>query len=338
MNHVGIDLGGRESQVCVRSDAGEIQHEGKLSTGALGAWLAEIPHSRVVMESCAEAFRVAALARDAGHVVNVVPATLVRSLGIGARRVKTDKRDARLQSELSCRMARLPSVHVPSESNQELRSLLSMRQTLMRGRTMLINSVRGFLRGKLLRLGRGTPITFPARVRQLLQEKLGELPVLVSGTLSVIDTLNEQLRAADAELLRRVKQSAVCRRLMTAPGVGPVTAAAFMSALDDPHRFPSARAVASYLGLTPGEHSSSDRQRRTGLTKAGPSLLRSALTQGAWVVLRQRTDDPLVRWAKEVGARRSKKIAVCALARKLAVILWAMWRDERDYEPGHKRA
>jgi transposase len=110
MQHVAIDLGGRESQVCIRNEAGKIVQETKVATRKLAAFFKQQPSSRVVLETCAEAFRVADLALERGHEVRVVPATLVRSLGVGARSTKTDRRDAQVLSEVSCRID-LPSVH-----------------------------------------------------------------------------------------------------------------------------------------------------------------------------------------------------------------------------------
>jgi transposase len=101
--------------------------------------------SRVILETCSEAFRVADLALSHGHEVRVVPATLVRSLGVGARRIKTDRRDAQVLSEVSCRID-LPSVHVTTELARERRSMCTMREELIAPRTALINCVRGWLR------------------------------------------------------------------------------------------------------------------------------------------------------------------------------------------------
>src|SRR3712207_78100 len=112
MEHIGIDLGGRESQLCVRDSKGKIIEERRVLTAALANYLEGRPPSRVVMETCAEAFNVALPAQRAGHQTRVVPATLVRQLGIGARGIKTDVRDARTQSEVSRRID-LPSVHIP---------------------------------------------------------------------------------------------------------------------------------------------------------------------------------------------------------------------------------
>jgi transposase len=102
MQHIAIDLGAKESQICVRAEQGEILHEGKVLTNSLDRYLKRQPQSRVVLKSCAEAFRIADFALSSEHEVRVVPATLVRSLGVGARRIKTDRRDAQVLSEVSC--------------------------------------------------------------------------------------------------------------------------------------------------------------------------------------------------------------------------------------------
>lgn len=332
MEHIGIDLGGRESQVCVRNSEGEIIAEGRVPTHALGLYLQRRPHGRVVMETCAEAFHVADAAKQAGHAVNVVPATLVRSLGVGARGIKTDVRDARLQAEVSCRMKVLPRVHVPSEDARELKTLLNMRDALLSARTQLCNTVRGYLRCRLLRV-RCTPETMPKRVRAALQAEPTGLPTYLERQLAVIETLNAQIKEADKELKKLVEEHELCRLLMTAPAVGPVTAARYVSSIDDVSRFPNAHKVESYLGMTPGENSSSDRVRRTGLTKAGPSALRKCLVQVCWTIFRLKPQDPLAQWGRRIAERRNKQVAVCAMARKLAGVLFAMWRDARPYNP-----
>ena len=112
----------------------------------------------------------------------------------------------------------------------------------------------------------------------------------------------------------------------------------FVAAIDDPTRFQSAHRVESYLGLTPGERSSSERERRTGITKAGPSALRRTLVQAAWSLLRSRPNEPMVIWAMQIAARRSRFVAVVALARKLVGILFAMWRDGTAYRAARTTA
>src|SRR6266481_3454020 len=118
MEHVAIDLGGRKSQICIRGADGTVVEEQLVVNEVLRELLVRRPKSRVVMETCAEAFAIADAALSAGHEVRVVPATLVKSLGVGARRTKTDRRDARTLSEVSCRID-LPSVHIPSARSRE---------------------------------------------------------------------------------------------------------------------------------------------------------------------------------------------------------------------------
>ena len=123
---------------------------------------------------------------------------------------------------------------------------------------------------------------------------------------------------------------------MSVPGVGPVTSMRFVAAIDDVSRFANAHAVQAYLGLTPGENSSSTRQQRTGITKAGPAPVRRTLMQAAWNIRRLRPLDPISQWSMEIEKRRVKFVATVAVARKLAGILFALWRDGARYEPNHQ--
>ena len=142
MDHIGIDLGGRDSQVCVRNSAGAIIEEARRSTTELGRWLANRAPARVVLETCTEAFRLADVAQRHGHEVRVVAATLVRALGVGQRGLKNDERDARTLSEASCRID-LPSVHIPTVVSQEVKAICVSREALVRMRMVLVNRVRG---------------------------------------------------------------------------------------------------------------------------------------------------------------------------------------------------
>ena len=114
MNHVAIDLGKRTSQICTRSADGAVTKEGAFPTAGLGPLLKGWSPSRFIVETCSEAFHVADLAQACGHEVRVVPATLVKSLGVGARGIKNDRRDAQVLSEVSTRID-LPSVHIPEQ-------------------------------------------------------------------------------------------------------------------------------------------------------------------------------------------------------------------------------
>jgi transposase len=154
----------------------------------------------------------------------------------------------------------------------------------------------------------------------------------IDSELQVIEVLNEQVASANRQVAKIAVEHEVCRRLMSVPGVGPVTAVRFVAALDVRERFGSAHAVQSYLGLTPGEWSSSEHQQRTGITKAGSRHVRWALVQAAWCAMRTRPNDAMVRWAHTVAQRRGRFVAAVALARKLAGVLYAMWRDGTEYD------
>lgn len=332
MNHVAIDLGSTDSQICIRSADGTILVEKKHPTKKLGQLMKSWEPSRVVVETSSEAFRIADQAKAAGHDVRVVRSTLSKELGVGDRGIKTDQRDARKLSEVSCRID-LPTVHIPSEQAREARSLLRSRELLIETRTKSVNHVRGWLRTQLKSVRKGSTETLPKRVRERFEAESLKIPEHIEQVLLVIDALNTQVKASMKLISKLAQSSSVCRRLMTAPGIGPISAVSFFAAIDDVSRFQHAYRVQSYLGLTPGEDSSSKRERRTGITKAGPASVRRVLIQASWVAFRHRPNDPLVRWATRIAERRGNPIAVVALARKLAGVMFAMWRDQTNYSP-----
>lgn len=330
MHHIAIDLGSRKSQVCVRDSAGAVVEESAMPTSDLKGWLQKRELARVIVETCAESFGIAMEAKRIGHEVRIVPATLVRQLGVGERRLKNDKRDARKLSEVSARID-LPSVHLPSEQSQKIRELCTMREALVEARTKLVNTVRSFARMKVRQIKSGAAETIATRMRSAFRD---ELPAAVERVLVAIEALNDQLAEADREVQKMAKANDDCVRLMTAPGVGPVTALRFVAVVDEVGRFASAHRLESYLGLVPSESSTGTQQQRFGhITKAGAKKVRWALVQAVWSAKAHYKTDPLVRWGERVALRRGKKIATVAMARKLAGVLFAMMRDRKPYDP-----
>jgi len=158
---------------------------------------------------------------------------------------------------------------------------------------------------------------------------------VIAPLLDLLGPLNHQLEVLDQELAQIVAAHEAARHLTTVPGVGPVTAAAFVATLDDVSRFRDAHQVEAYLGLIPSEWSSSETQRRGHITKAGNGRLRWLWVQAAWGILRrrQRLETAALRdWAERMAGRRGRAIAAVALARRLAGILFAIWRDGTDYD------
>jgi transposase len=210
------------------------------------------------------------------------------------------------------------------------------REILVASRTSLICCVRGWARTQLLKVRSGESETFTKRVLDAAATTPDGIPEYIERLLTSINSLHEQIAAADKELEQLTEQEPICQLLMSVPGVGPVTSMRFVAAIDDVSRFANAHAVQAYLGLTPGENSSSTRQQRTGITKAGPAPVRRTLMQAAWNIRRLRPMDPISQWAMEIEKRRGKFVATVAVARKLAGILFALWRDGARYEPNHQ--
>jgi len=226
----------------------------------------------------------------------------------------------------------LPSVHIPSTTSREWKALSTSREALVKARTHLISTIRSYVRSRRSGTLRATPESLPPKVRSALHESEAGLPEHIERILVVLETLNAQIAAAAKELAEIAEKNELTHRLMTVPGVGPVTAIRFVAALDQVDRFPNGAYVASYLGLIPGENTTGYRTKRTRLTKAGAPAVRWALGQAAWSVFLQRKESPMGRWAKQVAQRRGRQVAITALARKLSQVLYALWRDGTSYD------
>lgn len=327
MNHIAIDLGSSKSQICVRDSQGKILEEKKVLTTQVAGYLKKQEPSRIIMETCAESWAISERASELGHEVRVVPGHLVRALGVGYRKMKSDEKDARALSEVSTRID-VPGVYLRSRQAKEVQTRLKMRAQLVSTRTQLINSVRGWMRTQTLRLKSGSTHTFTDRLRT----KQKDLPEYLLRQLDQIDALTKGLESTEAELSLLAERIEGMDLLRTIPGIGLMTSLCFVSVIDDKDRFRKAHHFQSYIGLTPGERSSGQIQRTTSITKAGSSMLRYFLIQAAWTLYTHRKHEPMVVWAKEIEKRRGKKIAIVALARKLAGILFAVWKTQRPYQ------
>jgi transposase len=197
----------------------------------------------------------------------------------------------------------------------------------VRTRTRYISLIRALLRQQGYRVPSGGAEAFPTRVRALALP--GPLLSLIAPLLAVMRHLNRQFAYSDATIEHVAAHDERVQRLRSVPSIGPVTAAAFVATIDDVQRFPHAHQLEAYLGLVPREASSGDTQRRGPITKAGSSRTRWLLIQAAVSILRRRPPEAeaLRTWALRIAARRGKHVAVVALARRLAGILYALLRD-----------
>lgn len=334
MQHVGIDLGAKYSHTVILSETGQEQQRKRVKTVELPCWLKRLEPSRVVMEACTQSPAVARVAIERGHEVRVVPGNVVRALGVGARGIKTDYRDAEVLAKASVRNEELPSVHLRTETSVARRELLACRTNLIDSRKDIVLSIKSWLRGRLIHLpGRFSAKSFVKTVRHVAEQHANGLPRSTELMLETFEFLTQRIETLNEELKKLADSDPVCKNLQTIPGVGPQVSLAFTALIDDPSRFPSADEIGSYMALVPGEATTGDKRRRTRTIKAGPKRVKALLVQAAWSMWRSRPNDPVVAWAREIAERRGKRIAIVALARKIATIMWSMWRRGTPYRP-----
>ena len=334
MEHIGIDVHKRESQICILTAEGEIRERRIQSTRAkFTAMFKARACARVLLEATTESEWVAQTIERLGHEVIVADPNYAPMYPERRRRVKTDRRDARMLAE-AARLGSYRPAHRVSAEQRQVRRQLRGRDLLVRTRGRTIALMRALVRSEGLRVRSGDADQFGTYVRAL--ELPAELQVARRPLLALWRHLTEQLATADAQLTATAAANPVVQRLTTAPGVGPVIATAFVATLDEAGRFGGAHQVESYLGLVPSEDSSADRHRRGHITKAGNPRMRWLLVQAAWAALRSRRADAagLRAWAEQLAKRRGRRIAIVAVARRLAGILFAMWRDNTAFDAG----
>jgi len=325
MDHIGIDVHKRESQIYLLAEDGEIIERRIRTEGErFAAVLGDRPRARILIEASTDSEWVARCLEALGHEVIVADPNFAPMYATRTRKVKTDRRDARALAE-ACLLGAYRPAHRLSDPQRHVRGRLGVRDALVHTRTRYISVIRALLHQHGYRVPSGSADSFIDRVRSLPLP--GRLLSVVAPLLAVMGHLNQQLAYSDATIEHLAVQDPRVPRLRSVPSVGPVTAAAFLAAIDDVGRFPHAHQLEAYLGLVPREYSSGDTQRRGPITKAGPSRVRWLLIQAALSILRRRPPaaEALWTWALHV--------AVVALARRLAGILYALLRDDTVYAP-----
>lgn len=331
MDYVGLDLGTTASQVCLLTESGQLLEQ-RITTSAdsLRQALGSRPRSRILLEASTESEWVARTLEALGHEVIVADPNFAPMYATRSKRVKTDRRDARALCE-AARLGAFREVRRRSERQRERQAELAVRDSLVRARTQQINLCRALLRGAGLRVRSGAAENFVPRVGELEVE--ARLRETLAPSLATLAALGVELAGCQRRLLEQARSDEVVRRLLSVPGVGVITALSFVAALDEVSRFPHAKQVRAYLGLVPSEHSSGERRQRGGITKAGNGRVRRLLVECGWHLLTHHSEAGagLRRWGERIARRRGRKVAAVALGRKLAGILFALWRDGTDY-------
>lgn len=342
--YVGLDVSQRQTAICVVDKNGKVVVEGKsmtqpadiygwlvgknidpclveragLEAGAMSSWLyTELVKLGLPM-ICLEAFQAHRF--------------------LQSNRNKNDRNDARGLAQL-VRMGGeyIRSVTIRSQANQEARMLLTMRQKLVDQKVGLENNITGCLKPFGLVVPRGDVVarTFCGRVMEAItrsEEMNLKLRSTITPMLDLYEKLCEQLALLTKQVEGTAKANAVCRQLMTVPGVGPIVSLSFVTAVDNPERFSRGEDVGAYFGLTPRQFQSGETDHQIGISRAGNCMTRNHLVQAATTLLfSSKKWCPLKSWGLKIAQKRGFHKARIAVARKLAVILHRMWINGQDF-------
>jgi transposase len=296
-------------ELAVRRHAGDGARIG-IETGPMTPWLVHELRGRALDVTCL----------DARHA----RAALKMQIN------KNDQNDAEGLAQIM-RTGWYRSVHVKSFDSHRARALLGARAQLVGMTTRLSNHIRGVLKtfGMLPGAIRGLP--FDRRVETLLADRDDVAPI-VRPMLAAWRQLRRQIAAFDKAVRTLVKSSAACRLLMSVPGIGVLSALAYVSTVEDPTRFARSRAVGAHLGLTPRQYQSGEVDRSGRISRCGDTLARTLMYEAAVVLLtRVKRASSLKDWAQAIARRSGVGKARVALARKLSVILHSIWRSGEPF-------
>ena len=333
--YVGLDVHSKMTEYAVEDDAGTLISQGRVPTTPEGLRLLVTEHrvapgTRVGLETGTMARYVAGHLRDLGLEPRVIDAHEVR-LKAHRPRQKSDRRDAFEICEGVRRDIYRSIVHIPPEPVQQLRTTLAQRRHFVRVQSAEMSAAKHVLRSSGLR----------ALSRQLQRESAWQRLIAQTGDPLLASRLEvhhavwraagEQIALLDGSLFEQSRPfEADFLRLQTVPGVGPIVALTAIAAFSDATRFPSAKHAASYAGLVPSTDQSGDRDWHGHITKQGPAELRSMLCEAAHHAGRK--NHPLNPYFKSLCARRGYKMAITAIAHRLCRMLYAMLRDQADFD------
>lgn len=330
---IGIDLGDRNSRLCVLDSRGDVIETSQVRTTKLGLEqrFASGPKARIALEAGTHSGWVSRLLSRLGHEVIVANP---RDVEYVSRAIdKTDQGDAEKLARLARADVRLLApIRHRSETAQVDLTLIRSRDELVSGRTALVNHVRSVTKSMGDRLPSCSTPAFADKAGAALPEVLR---LALQPVIEMIRRFSESIRSYDRHIRKLGERYPAMMALQEVSGVGPVTAATYVLTLEDPTRFRQSRDVGPYLGLVPRKRQSGDSDPQLRITKAGDSYLRRLLVQCAQYLLGPFGEDSdLRRWGMRLAQRagkRSKKRAVVAVARKLAVLLHALWTKKTPY-------
>jgi transposase len=332
---IGLDLGDRFSHVCVMDEDGQVKDEQRVATqtAALTKLFGTYKDAKVALETGTHSPWVSRTLEELGLQVYVANARKVRLIS------KNPKKNDRLDAQMLARLVRFdpellaPVRHRGAQAQADL-AVVQARDSLVRVRTALINTVRDLVKSSGSRLPSCSAESFAKRVAsevpELLRPAVDKLVATVAELTARIREYDEQL----SDLCARYPETAVMQQIS---GVGPITSLAFALVIEDPHRFEKSRQVGPYLGLTPRQDQSGDNDPQLRITKAGNKMLRRLLVSAAhYIIGRNGPPTALREWGlgkAGTGSKVQKKKAVVGVARKLAILLHRLWVTGECYQP-----
>jgi transposase len=331
---IAVDLAKNVFEIAVSRKPGKVAERHRLTRARFLEFFAERQSAVVLLEATGTAHHWGRRLRELGHQPVLLPPRAVKRYRDGN---KTDRSDTKSLLEAS-RNDEIRPVPIKSVAQQTLTSLHRLRSSWMATRTARLNTVRGLLRELGLTIPVGAHKVVPA-VIALVADHASAIPVALRAILNEaceeIGELEKRIKSTERQLDTLGKDLSAVGYLRSIPGIGLLTATALYAFIGEVRRFPTARHFASYLGLTPREHSSGNVRRLGRISKRGDAYLRTLLTHGGRAVLRAahlaKSPTRLHRWALDVQQRRGHNVAAIALANKLARIAWAVWRQERCF-------
>ena len=331
---IAVDLAKSVFQVAISHRPGHVDEEYRLSRARFLQFCANRPAATVLLEACGSAHHWGRTLEQLGHTVRLLPPHETRRY---VRRNKTDRADAKALLE-AARNEEIHPVPVKSAPQQAVASLHRVRTTWIRTRTARLNTLRGLLREFGVTIPVGARHVVP-HVRARLDDAEAPLPANLRPSLAAlceeIRALEQRIRELERHLAAVADQLPHVAHLRTIPGIGLLNATALVACVGDVRRFPSGRHFASYLGLTPREHSSGNCRRLGAISKQGDRYLRTLLMHGARALLAHSRNPakttPFRIWIRTLAARRGANIATAAIANRLARMVWRVWHDDRPF-------
>ena len=332
--YIGMDVSLKETSICVIDGKGEIVSEGTVLSepAAIAAFIEAKAGSalRIGLETGPTTTWLWHELRGLGLPVICIDARHAKA-ALSMQINKSDRNDAVGLARIM-QAGWYKEVQVKSLPCHEVRAVLNSRALLVKIKRDLENQIRGLLKNFGLVIGKAGGNVFRRRAEELLGEHL-LLPEAIRPLLAVREMVRREIAGLTRKLLALARDNEESRRLMTVPGIGPITALAFYTAVDDPTRFRRSRSVGAYFGLTPRRYASGEVDWSGRISKCGDAMVRTYLFEAAGVLLTQVPQwCKLKAWGHRLWKRIGFKKAKIAVARKLAVILHRMWRDGADFQ------